>query len=57
MKELKLTLQENSFDFLKQSLSQAVLSEKTPENWKYAILNLVQAIELSLKELLKRAEF
>lgn len=54
MTELKLTLQENSFSFLNHSLSQAIIAEEIPENWKYAILHLVQAIELSLKELLKR---
>lgn len=54
MSELNLTLQENSFSFLNHSLSQAIIAEETSENWKYAILNLVQAIELSLKELLKK---
>lgn len=54
MSELKLTLEENSFSFLNHSLAQAIIAEKTQENWKYAILNLVQAIELILKELLKK---
>ena len=54
MSQLKLTLQENCFSFLNHSLSQAIIAEKSQENWKYAILNLVQAIELALKELLKK---
>lgn len=54
MSYIKLTLIENAEDFLKQSLSQAIYSEKNPQNWKYAILYLVQSIELSLKELLRR---
>jgi len=54
MKEIKLTLLENAENFLVHSLSQAVIAEENSENWKYAILHLVQAIELSLKELLKK---
>lgn len=54
MAELKLSLQENAFNFLNHSLSQAIVAEETPENWKYAVLHLVQAIELSLKELLRK---
>lgn len=54
MVEFKLTLKENAFSFLNHSLSQAIIAEDTPEHWKYAILNLVQSIELVLKELLKR---
>ena len=37
-----------------EALSRAILAEKDSTQWKYAILNLVQAIELSLKELLRR---
>lgn len=54
MGEVKLTLLENAENFLSHSLSQAIVSEHNPENWKYAILHLVQSIELSLKELLKK---
>jgi hypothetical protein len=54
MTHIKLSLIENAEDFLKQSLNQAIYSEKHPQSWKYAILNLVQSIELSLKELLRR---
>ena len=54
MSEIKLTLLENGYNFLNNSLSQAVIAEEYPDNWKYAILHLVQAIELTLKELLRR---
>lgn len=54
MSEIKLTLIENAENFLVHSLSQAIVAEKDSQNWKYAILHLVQSIELSLKELLKK---
>jgi len=54
MSEVKLSLLENAENFLIHSLSQAITAEKNPQNWKYAILHLVQSIELLLKELLKR---
>lgn len=54
MADIKLSLLENAHNFLNHSLSQAIVAEEYPENWKYAILHLVQAIELSLKELLRR---
>lgn len=52
--EIKFTLIENSYDFIKQSLSQAIQAEENPEHWKYAILHLIMAIELVLKDLLRK---
>jgi hypothetical protein len=54
MTRLKLSLSENAISFAKDALSNAIVAEETPERWKFAILGLVQAIELSLKELLSR---
>ncbi len=54
MSNIKLSLIENAHDFLNHSLSQAIVAEESAENWKYAILHLVQAIELSLKDRLRR---
>lgn len=54
MAEIKLTLLENAENFLEYSLSEAVVAEENPAIWKYAILHLVQSIELSLKELLRK---
>lgn len=54
MAEVKLSLLENAHSFIVEALSKAILAEKDSIQWKYAILNLVQAIELSLKELLRR---
>jgi ribosomal protein L37E len=53
MAEIKLTLLDNANSFACEALAKAVAAEKDPKQWKYAILNLVQAIELSLKELLR----
>ena len=53
MPQIALSLIENSHNFLNESLAQAIIAEENPEYWKYAILHLVQAIELSLKERLK----
>jgi len=52
--EVKLSLLENAQNFIVEALSKAILAEKDSNQWKYAILNLVQAIELSLKEHLRR---
>jgi len=54
MTHLKLSLSENAVSFAEDALSNALVAEETPERWKFAILGLVQAIELSLKELLSR---
>lgn len=54
MKELKLNLLENAQDFAKEAILKAIAAETTPQEWKFAILHLVQAIELSLKELLRQ---
>ena len=51
---MKITLLQNAYGFLEEALSKAIKAEKEPIHWKYAALNLVQAIELSLKERLKR---
>lgn len=52
--EVKFTLIENSYNFIKQSISQAIQAEENPEHWKYAILHLIMAIELVLKDLLRK---
>src|ERR1035437_4592384 len=54
MSEIKLSLLENSTNFLEYSLSEAIAAEENPHVWQYAILHLVQSIELLLKELLRR---
>ena len=53
-KNIKISLLENSHNFVDEALQKAVLAENEPINWKYAIFNLVQSIELLLKERLKR---
>ena len=45
---------ENAHSFLDEALSNAIKGEADTIRWKYAILNLVQAIELSLKEKLRQ---
>jgi hypothetical protein len=52
--DLKLTLLENSHSFLSEALAKAVAAESDSSQWKFAIFNLIQAIELSLKERLRR---
>lgn len=51
-----MTLLENSISFFQESVIKAVQAEKTPDKWKFAILLLVQAIETSLKERLRRTQ-
>lgn len=51
---LKQTLLENSRSFMTEALGKALLAEKDAHQWKFAIFNMCQAIEISLKERLRR---
>lgn len=51
---MKISLLQNAYSFVEEALSKAINAEKDPIQWKFAALNLVQAIELSLKEKLKQ---
>jgi len=51
---VKLSLIENANSFLVESLKKALEAESDPHQWKFAILTLVQAIELALKERLRK---
>lgn len=46
---IRMTLLENAYDFLNESLRSTVEAERRPSAWKFAVLNVVQAIELLLK--------
>lgn len=54
--KLKLNLLENSYDYLTASLEYVIRARKDKSQvaWKFALLNLVFAIELLLKEKLRR---
>ncbi len=52
--DIKLSLLQNSHDFVDEALKKAILAETDPINWKYGIFGLVQSIELLLKERLRR---
>jgi len=54
MSQIKLTLLDNAHSFIQEALEKAVLAEKDEKQWKFAIFNLVQAIELLLKERLRQ---
>lgn len=54
MLNLKMTLLENSVSFFMEAVTKAVQAETNGDSWKFAILLLVQAIETSLKERLRR---
>lgn len=56
MPNLKMTLLENSTSFFEESLYKAVQAETSEGKWKFALLLLVQAIETSLKERLRRTQ-
>lgn len=47
---MTISLLQNAYSFLEEALSKAVKTENEPIHWKFATLNLVQAIKLSLKE-------
>ena len=50
---LALSLLENSHAFLREAAAKAVAARTDVRQWQFAILNLVQALELSLKAALK----
>lgn len=52
-KPLELDLLENARSFIVEALRKAVAAESRHDEWKFAVLHVVQAIELSLKELLR----
>jgi hypothetical protein len=49
-----LTLLENSLSFFNESLKCCRKAEDDPSYWKFAILHLVQAMELAIKEALRQ---
>ncbi|CAK1724170.1 DUF4145 domain-containing protein [Vibrio crassostreae] len=52
-KSVKLDLLENSQSFLIEAVDKAIGAEDEVRHWQFAILNLVQSLELSLKLILK----
>jgi hypothetical protein len=50
--EIKLSLLENSHAFIREAVTYAVSAKDNARKWQFAVLNLVQALELSLKALL-----
>jgi hypothetical protein len=52
-KSVKLDLLENSQSFLVEAVDKAIGAEDEVRHWQFAILNLVQSLELSLKLILK----
>lgn len=51
--EIKMSLFKNACTFIEEAARKAVEAKDAPWQWKFAILNLVQAIELSFKERLR----
>lgn len=49
-----MSLLENANSFLVESLSKAIVADEHYIQWKFAILSLIQAIELAIKERLRR---
>lgn len=54
MTRLTLNLEQNAASFAEEALSNAVVADENPARWKFSIMALVQSIELSLKEILRR---
>ena len=51
---IELNLRHNAYDFLNESIRNAERAINNPAIWKFAIINLAQAIELLLKERLRQ---
>jgi hypothetical protein len=54
MKQFEMDLRDNAHDFVNESLRAARRAEQSARAWKFAIVHVVQAIELLLKERLRR---
>jgi hypothetical protein len=52
--KLRMNLLENAYDSINESLRKTIEAESNPGAWKFALLTIVQAIELLLKERLYR---
>lgn len=50
--EIQLSLLDNSHAYLNESVTYALSAQEDVRKWQFAILNLVQSLELSLKSLL-----
>lgn len=51
---IEMNLLDNSVDYARKALRDAVDASTDPRSWKYAINNLGQAVELAVKERLRR---
>jgi len=51
---IKLSLLENSHAFLREAIANAIEADTNPHRWQFAILHLVQSVELSLKAALEK---
>ncbi|HBO3911254.1 hypothetical protein ACM79C_06150 [Pseudomonas aeruginosa] len=51
---MKLSLRQNANSFLEEALKRAILAEEDAHHWKFAVLSVVQALELILKERLRQ---
>lgn len=47
---IRMRLLDNAYDFLNESLRDSIAAEQDSKAWKFGILNIVQSIELLLKE-------
>src|SRR5687767_14576323 len=54
MKQLEMDLIDNAYDFVNESLRAAKRASRKARAWKFAIVHIVQAIELLLKERLRQ---
>ena len=54
MEKIEYNLIDNSISFFIDSLEKAIRSKNEPNQWKFAIFSLIQAIELSVKECLRK---
>lgn len=52
--EIRVSLIDNSHAYLKEAVSYALVAQGDAHKWQFAILNLVQSLELGLKSLLHR---
>ena len=50
----RITLLENSYRYAREALRKAIAAETDGDQWQFAILLIVQAVELALKEKLRR---
>ena len=52
--KVNFSIFENGISFINEAINYSIKAEQNTSNWKFAIINIVQSLELVLKEILRK---